>query len=80
MPDLATQMLHRSIGALKPVATHCGGCRRTPLPGERMHELEEGRQLCDLCFGSLPDESRHAVESRRVGASERRLRTAPKAA
>ena len=45
-----------------------------------MHELEEGRQLCDLCFGSLPDESRHAVESRRVGASERRLRTAPKAA
>ncbi len=73
-------MLHRSIGALKPVATHCGGCRRTPLPGERMHELEEGRQLCDLCFGSLPDESRHAVESRQVRATERRLRIAPKAA
>jgi hypothetical protein len=80
MPDLATQLLHRSIGELKPTATHCGGCRRTPLPGERMHELEEGRQLCDLCFASLPDETRHAVESRRVGASERRLRIAPKAA
>jgi len=80
MPDLATQMLHRSIGTLKPAATHCGGCRRTPLSGERMHELEEGRLLCDLCFGALPEERRHAVDSRRVGASERRLAVAPKAA
>lgn len=80
MPDLTTQMLHRSIGELQPATTHCGVCRRTPLPGERMHELEEGRLLCDLCFGALPDESRHAVESRRVGASERRLAVAPKAA
>ena len=80
MPDLATQLLHRSIGELKPAATHCGGCRRTPLSGERMHELEEGRLLCDLCFGALPEESRHAVDSRRIGASERRLAVAPKAA
>jgi hypothetical protein len=80
MPDLATPMLHRSIGALKPATTHCGNCRRVPLPGERMHELEKGRLLCDLCFGALPDEQRHAVESRRVGASERRLAVAPKAA
>jgi hypothetical protein len=80
VPDLATQLLHRSIGALKPAGSHCGGCRRTPLPGERMHELEEGRHLCDLCFGSLPEDRRHAVESVRVGASERRLRIAPKAA
>jgi len=79
VPDLDTQMLHRN-GALKPAATDCGGCRRTPLPGESMHELEEGRLLCDLCFGSLPEERRHAVESRRVGASERRLAVVPKAA
>ena len=45
-----------------------------------MHELEKGRLLCDLCFGALPDEQRHAVESRRVGASERRLAVAPKVA
>ncbi len=80
MPDLATEMLHRSIGALEPATTHCGGCRRVPLAGERMHELEEGRLLCDLCFGALPEERRHAVDSRRVAASERRLTVARKAA
>jgi len=80
VPDLATQMLHRSIDALKPAAHHCGGCHRTPLAGERLHELEEGRVLCDLCFGSLPEERRHAVESRQVPAGERKLAVVPKAA
>lgn len=80
MPDLDTRLLRRSIGAQKPTATRCGGCRRTPVPGEGMHELDEGRLLCDLCFGALPEDRRHAVQSRRVGASERRLAVAPKVA
>lgn len=80
MPDLDIEMLHRSVGAPAPKAAHCGGCRRIPLPGEGMHELEDGRVLCDLCFGALPEERRHAVESRRVGVREKRLAVAPKAA
>ena len=28
----------------------CADCRRTPLAGERMHELDAGRVLCELCF------------------------------
>jgi hypothetical protein len=36
--------------------------------------------LCELCFGALPEERRHAVRSERVHAGERRLAVAPKAA
>ena len=78
MPDLAAQLHAPSIGALSPRPARCGDCRRTPLPGERLHELEAGRQLCDLCFGALPEERRHAVRSERVHASERRLAVVPR--
>ena len=45
-----------------------------------MHELESSRLLCELCFGALPEERRHAVRSERVHAGERRLAVVPKAA
>jgi hypothetical protein len=80
MPDLAGMLMRSSIGALATPTDQCDDCRRTPLAGERMHELTSGRQLCELCFGALPDESRQAVRSSRVGASERRLAVVPKAA
>jgi hypothetical protein len=79
MPDLAGMLMRSSIGAMAPL-DDCHGCRRTPLPGERLHELHSGQVLCELCFGALPEEGRRAVRSQRVGASERRLAVVRKAA
>jgi uncharacterized protein with ACT and thioredoxin-like domain len=73
-------LMRSSIGALTPPSDHCHDCRRTPLAGERMHELGSGRTLCELCFGALPEESRTAVRSERVHASERPLAVVRKAA
>ena len=80
MPDLAAMLMRSSIGALAPPGDQCQECERTPLAGERLHELGSGRLLCELCFGALPDESRQAVRSERVHASERRLAVVPMAA
>jgi hypothetical protein len=73
-------LMRSSIGALTPASDHCHDCRRTPLAGERVHELGSGQTLCELCFGALPEESRTAVRSERVHASERRLAVVRKAA
>ena len=80
MPDLASILVRNSIVSLPPSGASCGGCRRTPLAGERMHELEGGRSLCDLCFAGLPEERRVAVRTERVHASDRRLAVVPSAA
>jgi hypothetical protein len=80
MPDLAGMILRRSIGALRPSRDGCGECRRIPLAGERLHELDSGSLLCELCFGDLPDERRRAVRTERVHAGERPLAVVPKAA
>jgi hypothetical protein len=80
MPDLAAMLVRSSIGTLHSNSASCGSCRRTPLAGERMHELAAGHTLCDLCFGELPEERRVAVRSVRVHAGERRLAVVPRAA
>ena len=80
MPEMAALLVRSSIGTLPPSTASCGDCRRTPLAGARMHELDGGRTLCDLCFARLPDERRLAVRTERVHASERRLTVAPRAA
>ena len=76
MPELAAMLRRKSIDALSASSSRCGSCQRIPLPGERLHQLESGGVLCDLCFGALPEERRLAVSSRRVGASERPLAVA----
>lgn len=80
MPDLGAMLLRRCLGSLSPASDGCGECRRIPLAGERLHELETGRVLCELCFGALPEERRQAVRSERVHAGERPLAVARKAA
>ena len=80
MPDLASMLLRKSLRAARDAWTRCDRCRRTPLTGERLHELHSGRTLCDLCLAKLPEEDRNAVRSQRVHASERHLAVAPKAA
>ena len=80
MPDLASILVRSSIGTLPPSGTACAACRRTPVAGERLHELDGGSTLCDLCFARLPEERRVAVRTERVHASDRRLSVVPRAA
>jgi hypothetical protein len=80
MPELAAMLMRRSLGALHSGGSRCGSCERTPLAGERLHELDSGRRLCELCFGALPEARRSSVGSVRVGVSERPLEVVRKAA
>jgi hypothetical protein len=80
MPDLGAMLLRRCLGSVRPTSDGCGECRRIPLAGERIHELDSGSVLCELCFGALPEERRKAVRSERVHAGERRLAVVPRAA
>jgi len=80
MPDLASMLLRKSVGALKSKQERCGRCDRTPLAGEQLHEMDTGRVLCDLCLIALPEEKRRAVRSERVHANERHITVAPRAA
>ena len=79
MPELAAMLVRRHMRALGPT-DGCHDCRRTPLAGERLLELGSGRHLCELCFGALPEESRQAVRSQRIHASERPLAVVRRAA
>jgi hypothetical protein len=80
MPDLGAMLMRRCLGSLRPSSDGCAECRRIPLAGERIHELDSGHVLCELCFGALPEQRRHAVRSERVHAGERPLAAGPKAA
>jgi hypothetical protein len=80
MPELAGLLMRRSIGSLSRSNDCCGECRRTPLAGERLHRLDSGSVLCDLCFARLPEDRRLAVRSERVHVGGRRLDVVPKAA
>ena len=73
-------LVRSSIGTLATTAASCGDCRRTPLAGERVHVLDGGRMLFDLCFAGLPEDRRKAVRTERVHASDRRLAVVPRAA
>jgi hypothetical protein len=80
MPDMDSLLVRSFIGALSGTAASCTACRRTPLAGETVLRLENGRLVCELCFAALPAERRLSVSSERVHASERRLSVVPKAA
>jgi len=80
MPDLAGILLRKSARSLDSDRTRCATCHRTPLVGERLHEMDTGHLLCDLCVSSLPEGERRAVRSERVRATERHLAVAPRAA
>ncbi len=77
MPDLAAMLLRKSVGSLSSGRPHCFSCRRTPLVGERLHETDAGRLLCDLCVTRIPEDDRRLMRSERVHASERHLPVAP---
>ncbi len=80
MPDLAGMLLRRSVGSLDSGRASCSRCRRTPLVGERLHEMDTGRMMCDLCLSELPEGKRMSVRTERVHAADRHLTVAPRAA
>ncbi len=80
MPDLAAILLRKSARSLDSARTRCTECRRTPLVGERLHEMDTGGVLCELCVSALPEEDRRSMRSERVHASDRHLSVAPRAA
>ena len=80
MPDMDAMLLRSSLGALESAGARCERCERTPLAGEKMHELDSGPLLCELCFGVLPERQRVAVRSERVRVGDGRLAVVSKAA
>ena len=80
MPDLAGILLRKSARSLDSGRKRCAGCHRTPLVGERLHEMDTGRTLCDLCVTALPEKDRRAVSSELVHAADRHLSVEPRAA
>lgn len=79
-PDLESILLRNSVGSMETARTTCSACRRTPLTGERLHRLDSGDVLCDLCLASIPEERRASLSSERMLAGERRLPVVPHAA
>lgn len=80
MPDLASILVRKSVGALASGRSHCSSCRRTPLVGEQLHETDRGRLLCELCLIDAPESERHVIGVRRIHASERQLPVGPRVA
>jgi hypothetical protein len=80
MPDIAGILLRRSVGSLDSGRSSCATCNRTPLVGERLHEMDSGCLLCELCISALPEDDRRTVRTQKVHASERHLAVAPRAA
>jgi len=81
MPYEITSFLFRkSVGSLGEHTRRCSSCRRVPLPGELVHELESHRVVCELCLVTLPESKRATIGSERVPVGERRLSVVPRAA
>lgn len=77
-PSLESIMLRKSIGSMADDRATCARCARTPLVGEIMHRLEQGRFVCGLCLKELPHAEREPLRSERMPAGERSLRVAPR--
>ena len=58
----------------------CSGCRRVPLAGELLHELESHRHVCQLCLSRLPESKRETISTQRMHVSDRPLLVARRAA
>ena len=80
MPQLSGFFLRRGADSTAHDRSSCAGCRRTPLVGERLHEMPTGRLLCELCVAELPEDRREPVRTELVHAGERHVAVAPRAA
>ncbi len=78
--EIASILLRNSLGALRTERPACSRCRRMPLTGELMHELESGREVCSLCLAKSGGRDGEPVRSERVRATDKPLAVVPRAA
>lgn len=78
--ELGAALLQKGVSSMAGHRLCCESCRRSPLPGELLHELDSGKPICELCLAALPDAERRTVRSDRVPASVRALAAVPRAA
>ena len=73
-------LMRHSVGSVSSNLETCSRCRRTPLAGELMHELDDHRHVCQLCLSRMPESKREPVRSDRVHTGAPRLAVMPRAA
>jgi hypothetical protein len=78
--EIASILLRNSLGALHSERSSCSRCRRVPLTGELMHELESGREVCSLCLAASGGRDGEPVRTERVHATDKPLSVVPRAA
>ena len=78
--EIASLLLRNSVNSLHTDRPTCSSCRRMPLTGELMHELESGRAVCSLCLGKPGERHGEPVRSERVRATDKPLAVVPRAA
>ena len=71
--EIASILLRTRLGALVPEGPRCSHCNRTPLVGERIHELGSGEHVCSLCVAGVSEREGEPVGSELVRSGERRL-------
>ena len=71
--EIAPILLRNRLGELTGDGPRCSHCQRSPLVGERIHELGSGRRVCSLCVGRVSAAEGEPVGSELVRSGERRL-------
>lgn len=77
---LSSIMPRRRASAASHDRSRCSACRRFPVPGEIVHELDNHRLVCQLCLNRMPEALRSTIGSERILASDRPLAVARRAA
>ena len=71
--EIASILLRNRLGALTGEGPRCSHCHRSPLVGERIHELGSGKRVCSLCVAPASATEGEPVSSELVRSGERRL-------
>ncbi|MEZ5122626.1 MAG: hypothetical protein R2736_13770 [Solirubrobacterales bacterium] len=73
--ELDEHYIRKSVGALSDEREPCRHCGRTPLVGERVHRLADGRLVCELCrpLRRVEDAREELVQHFERGQTVRRM-------
>ena len=73
--ELDEHYIRKSVGALSEEREPCRHCGRTPLVGERVHRLADGRLVCELCrpLRRVEDAREELVQHFERGQTVRRM-------
>ncbi|HKP91041.1 MAG TPA: hypothetical protein VJT75_13825 [Thermoleophilaceae bacterium] len=71
--EIASILLRNRLGALTADGPRCSHCSRSPLVGERIHELGSGKRVCSLCVTLVSATEGEPVGSELVRSGERPL-------